>query len=58
MVTAGKVYFLFIASHLMQNPIGCCYGWLKIAELAQGFTDSHSINVSPETFCINCKGFF
>ena len=37
-------------------------GWwcscLKISELAQGFSDGYSINVSQETFCINCKVFF
>ena len=41
----------------MQNPTGWCCGWLKIRELAHGFSVSYSINVSPETFCIKRKGF-
>ena len=38
------------------------WGWWcscqKISELAQGFSDGYSINVSQETFCIKRKGFF
>ena len=34
MSPAERMFFLFIALHLMQNPIGWCCGWLKIPELA------------------------
>ena len=36
---------------------GCWCGWLKISELAQGFSDGHTINGSQETFCSKHKGF-
>ena len=32
---ATAAFYLFIALHLMQNPIGWCCGWLKIPELAR-----------------------
>ena len=48
--------FLFIALCLMLDPTGWCCGWLKIRELAHGFSASHSVNVPTETFCIKRKG--
>lgn len=42
----GMVYFLFIALCLMQNPIGCWCSCLRIAELAQEFSDNYTGNGS------------
>ena len=51
-------FFLFIALHLMQNPIGWCCDWLKITELAQGFTDRHSIECLARDILHQVQGGF
>ena len=58
MSPAEQLFFLFIALCLMQNPIGWCRVWLEITELAQGFSDSHSIKCLIRDILHQVQGVF
>ena len=59
MSPAEQLFFLFIALHLMQNPIGWCCGWLKIPELARRIFRRARHQMSRQRhFASSARGFF